>query len=185
MSSKDINATEIAKDWLSVFAPACEKAEVDALVSCILPIGWFRDLLTFSWDLHTRHGTNEIKSYLSGTLEKKQISNVKLDSRPGLQPSQFPIDKDVSGVELAFTFETPKAFGRGTARLVPNKDASPNGPTWKALAVMMMIDNWKGHEELPYESGLFGGHTIAWEDILKDRREAIEKDPYVVIGLSN
>jgi len=180
-SSDNINPAQTAQEWLSYFASACEKANVDDFVASILPNGWFRDMLTFAWDYRTRHGSEEIRSYLSNTLGEKRISNIKLDTRHGLQPVFFPVSEGVQGIELAFTFETPVALGRGAARLLHNETTS-EPLAWKALTVMMMIDDWKGHEEVPYESGLFGGHTIAWEDVLKDRRDAIEEDPYVVIG---
>ena len=46
---------------------------------------------------------------------------------------------------------------------------------------MMMIDDWKGYEELAYGRGIYD-HNLSWEDIQKQRRLEIESDPQVIIG---
>ena len=179
VSDTSVKAKQVAEAWLSSFAGAAEKADVDALVGHILPVGWFRDLLTFTWDLRSRHGTDDIKAYLSPTLEDKKPFNFVIDAQPYLQPSFFPINEGKSGVEFAFKFETSVALGRGGARLVPTDQ---NQSSWKALSVMMMVDSWKGHEEIPFESGIYDGHNLSWEEVQRQRREEIEKDPQVVIS---
>ena len=50
--------------------------------------------------------------------------------------------------------------------------------------MMMMLNEWKGHEEKGCETECPGGHTLAWEDVVKMRREEVEKEPDVVIGES-
>ena len=76
-----------------------------------------------------------------------------------------------SGIEFAFTFETALALGRGYARIVPH---TQNRENWQALVVMMM-DNWKNREELPYESGIYDSHNLSWQEVQRDRRAEIGK----------
>ncbi|KAJ7614510.1 hypothetical protein FB45DRAFT_1110310 [Roridomyces roridus] len=48
------------------------------------------------------------------------------------------------------------------------------------MSVFMMLRDI--HEEAGPEEGIYGGHTLAWEDVARERRERIERDPYVLIG---
>jgi hypothetical protein len=60
----------------------------------------------------------------------------------------------------------------------------PDGASgdWKALSVFMMMDDLKGHEEVGYEDGVYGGHTLGWEDVNRERREKVESNPHVIVG---
>ena len=62
------------------------------------------------------------------------------------------------------------------------KRTRPDGDQWRALSVFMMVSDIKGHEEKCHELGTYNGHTLSWEEVHGARREAIEKDPYVIIG---
>jgi hypothetical protein len=55
---------------------------------------------------------------------------------------------------------------------------------WLANAVFMMLGDIRGHEEAGPEEGVYGGHTLAWSDIVRERRVKIEQDPYVLISMS-
>ena len=55
MSLQDVPAA-----WLSNFAAAAEAGDVAAAVDNILPDGWLRDVLVFTWD--TRSAVN-VKSH--------------------------------------------------------------------------------------------------------------------------
>ena len=39
---QDTITTQVSQVWLSDFATACEKADVDAIVALVLPNGWFQ-----------------------------------------------------------------------------------------------------------------------------------------------
>jgi len=185
VDSLQING-KIAQAWFSSFSKVCETKDVDTLIGLLLPDGWFRDLLTFTWDVRSRHGHEEIKAYLSdSTFAEQKLSDFAIDERPGLRTSSFPSSgKPGFGVEFAFTFETSLAWGRGFVRLLPSSN-SQNGvdesSPWKAQSVMMMVSDWKGHEEQSYESGIYDGHNLSWDEVQKQRRELIESNPQVVI----
>jgi hypothetical protein len=65
----------------------------------------------------------------------------------------------------------------GTSACVPE---SPSA--WKALTVFTMADDLKGQEEVGRETGLYGGHTLSWEEVNAERRANIESDPQVIIS---
>ncbi|KAG6823696.1 hypothetical protein H0H87_000488, partial [Tephrocybe sp. NHM501043] len=97
-----------------------------------------------------------------------------LDDRPGLSPQQS--DFNPAWVASGFTFTTAVAIGQGYFHL--GQDVSG---AWKAQLVFMSVTDLKGHQEAGPEQGLYEGHTRAWIDVHRERRERIEQDPYVVI----
>ena len=191
-------AVDYAERWLASLNTALTSADVDGLLSILEPTAWFRDLLVFTWDIRSSKGHDNIRTYLLDTLPKAHISDVKLDLRDGLKPRFQDIASGMRSVDVAFTFETPKAYGRGNAKVfVPSEGESRNGVVngnavngnaangagaLKAISVMMMLSDWKGHEEMGFETSPPGGHTLAWEDVARQRREEVEKDPAVVIS---
>ncbi|TDL17734.1 FAD/NAD-binding domain-containing protein [Rickenella mellea] len=169
---------EIASAWLAWFSEALTSRNAKLASKLFLPNGWFRDVLIFDWDNRSLQGHAKIESYFSSALSGANIQNVVLDERAGLTPSYFVVTPDLSGVEAAFKFDTPIAYGRGYIRLLP--DHSQPGE-WRALAVYMTADNLKGHEEAGNETGVYDGHTLSWTDIKAERRGEVEADPQVVV----
>ncbi|KZT01059.1 FAD/NAD-P-binding domain-containing protein [Laetiporus sulphureus 93-53] len=168
-----VDLQDVADAWLTKFAVAVFSGDVAATVDCFIPNGWLRDVLIFTWDTRSLEGREKIAAYLQDTLSSAHISNFKLDEKPGLKP-EHALDRAVA---TGFTFETPDRTGRGYAYLVKDDGSSE----WKALSVFMMVEEIKDHEELGPELGVYGGHTLSWEEVNAARRAAIESDPYVVI----
>ncbi|KAI0941996.1 hypothetical protein AcW1_009664 [Taiwanofungus camphoratus] len=164
---------EIAATWLSEFALAVCSGDVAATVALFLPHGWLRDVLVFTWDTRSLEGHEKIASYLSNTLPSAQITNFRLDGQPGLRP-EAALD---TGVATGFTFETEDRRGHGYVYLLSDNSSGK----WKALSVLMMLEDIKGHEELGPEPGVYGGHTLSWEEVNAARRAKIESNPHVVI----
>lgn len=158
MHTDDQYAQAVAAAWLADLAAAVDIASVDGVVACIHPHGWLRDLLTFTWDFRTRHGHDAIRSYLEGTLADAHIFNMKLEESEFGKPHRSDLGPGKPTVEAALTFETPKAHGRGYVRILCGDGVVK--PT--AICLMLMISDWKGHEEASNESGIYGGHTLAW-----------------------
>lgn len=179
MSTSTSDARSPAASWLLAFSDAIAKRDVQALTHSFLPHGWLRDTLVFSWDNRSLEGPKRIAEYLSNSLPNAQIGDIKLDDRPGLAPSFFPASPVLSGIQFAFTFETPSITGRGFTRLLPD---SQGGLGWKALSVYVTVDNIKGHEEMDHELGLYDGHTKSWGEVRAERRARVESDPQVVIS---
>jgi hypothetical protein len=190
-----MDAGRIAHAWFAPFAKNFEAGDAGAALGSFAPDGWLRDALVLTLDSRSLGGHARISDFLSRVLRPGQHSNFALDERPSLGPAPCAIGL-TDGAELAFTFETPSALCRGLARL---KQDGQN-EEWKAASVFLMVDAWKGHEEIGPELGTYEGHTVRpipmpfelqtnsdtcqvpWEDVHQKRREAIEQDPYVVVG---
>ncbi|EJC98971.1 uncharacterized protein FOMMEDRAFT_161183 [Fomitiporia mediterranea MF3/22] len=168
---------ELASSWISAFGEAVSQGNIEALLDCLDPSCWLRDLLIFTPSLETRHGHVAIRVYLQNALCEIQISNFVLDTDPHGKPHASDFGPGTPVIASAFDFETPKALGRGFVRLYYPND----GDTPKAITVMMMLSDWKGHEETANESGVYDGHNLTWGEVYRRRREEIEKKPQVVI----
>ncbi|KAJ6546900.1 FAD/NAD-P-binding domain-containing protein [Mycena capillaripes] len=173
-----VNPSQISSSWLQNFGKSLESLDLDAIVSCIHPDGYFRDILVFSWNNRCLHGHEKLTAYLANALDKAAVKDLNLDSRPGLTPEYGPLtDKlPLCAVSAGFMFSCAVGVGRGYFSLAPTDSGE-----WKALVVMMTLADIRGHEEMEAEEGLYGGHTLAWSDVVNERRRAIETNPHVLI----
>ncbi|KAI0638063.1 FAD/NAD-P-binding domain-containing protein [Trametes polyzona] len=174
-----LNPHLIASTWLNAFASATRNGDAGAFTELFLPKGWLRDLLVFTWDTRSLEGRNKIESYVSNALADAQITDVQLDERKLLAP-QTAFLPPVSGIdiEFGFTFECRNGHGRAHARLLPDHDG-----TFKALTVLLMLYDLRGHEEESVltlrDDGAAPGH-----DLLKDFEDwvhSVETNPHVLI----
>ena len=55
-------------DWLQKFGSALEKGDINAAAGLFEPDGYWRDLVSFTWNLKTCEGRAEIKAMLAATL---------------------------------------------------------------------------------------------------------------------
>ncbi|KAF9013877.1 FAD/NAD-P-binding domain-containing protein [Cyathus striatus] len=170
---------EIATTWLAVFGDALKAKDKDAVAACFLEDGWLRDLLAFTWDNRISHGRERVAQFLDGPLKTTHLSSFELEEKPGLLPEFTRVTPFQEGVASGFRFETDITFCRGYFRLLKEK----NTGEWKALAVLTMADNIKGHEERDHEEWDRHGsdHSIGWPERLATRCEAAEHNPYVLI----
>lgn len=169
----------IVTTWLSRFAYLLEAADVEALAALFLPHGWFRDVLTLTWDFRALRGPAKIATYLQENLQAGTITNVEVDNDPHFLPRMLPQPGDPK-LEGAFHFETLVGRGRGYVQLVQQSDS-----TWQALLVCMTLVDLKGHEEprdpSDWESEANGR---SWGELNAERQNRNETDPYVLISQS-
>ncbi|KAF7359205.1 Flavin-binding monooxygenase [Mycena sanguinolenta] len=176
-----LDPTEIASFWLRSYAAFLTSGDVKGAVSCFQDDGFLRDLLVFTWNNRTLHGHEEITIYLANNFAHASIADFKLETRPGLLPEIDGLNAEMvspvpNTVSAGFTFGCKVGKGQGYFFLVPT-DAGE----WKAISVMMQLADISGHEEWIQEEGAHEGHTLSWTDVNRERRETIEKDPYVLI----
>ncbi|KAJ7486972.1 FAD/NAD-P-binding domain-containing protein [Mycena latifolia] len=170
------NFPAIAEAWLQTFGAALATGDVPGVASCFTPDGWLRDILVFTWNNRTLRGRARVAEYLTDTLSAAPITSVNLDTRTHLTPEFRHITHAASGVSSGFKFDTAVGPGAGYFSLVEDSEGA-----WKALIVLMTLADIRGHEEAGPERGVYARHTIAWQDVHRERREAIERNPQVII----
>ncbi|KLO16763.1 dimethylaniline monooxygenase [Schizopora paradoxa] len=176
------NIRGVAQDWLDSFRLAVYSGDADAFVNCMAADGWFRDLLTFSWEFKTMKGRDATKAYLCQELASAKISNIDFDDENPPSIGHFGPRRRL--VDVGFTFETPRAYGQGYVRINFPVNSSVDGPDdgdRKAFGLLLMLKDWKGYEESKYESGISDREALYWEEIEKKRRNEIEEDPSALI----
>ncbi|KAJ7195363.1 dimethylaniline monooxygenase [Mycena pura] len=167
------NCPEVASTWLAGFRAFIERSDAAGAAACFHVSAYLRDILVFTWSNRTLQGNAKITAYLADNLAKAAITDVKLDHRMHLSPSFMHM---AGCVVSGFTFETAVGPGQGYFFL----KAGSSGE-WKALSVFMTLADIRGHEESGPEQGTYGGHTLAWVDVDRERRLKIEQDPHVLI----
>jgi putative flavoprotein involved in K+ transport len=158
------------QQWLSDFGSAVSRGDFGVATSMFGDDSYWRDLVSFTWNLKTAEGPPQIQAMLEATM-------------PNAKPSTFAIQgegSETGGVtEGWFTFETATGRGRGHLRLI-------GGKAWTLLTTLQEL---KGFEEKKREQRIKGVE----HGVLKDRKSWLEarqeeertlgfqKQPYVVV----
>src|SRR5690554_1398690 len=124
----DRSPTQQATIWLHSFSEALACGDVAAASSLFLDECYWRDLLTFTWNIRTMEGRNAIEAMLSATLARTE---------PSVWQISGEATRDGDTVEAWFTFETDVARGEGILRL---KDG-------RCRTIFTAMRELKGHEE--------------------------------------
>lgn len=147
-----VTPTQRASNWLSAFAAALAKGDVPTAVALFDSECYWRDLVTFTWNIKTLESQDDIAEMLKSTLAKVQPGNWQVDGEA----------TEANGVtEAWFTFETNVARGRGLLRLRGDK-------CWTLLTTMTEL---KGHEEPKGEKRAMG----AEHGVIRERKTWLER----------
>ncbi|WP_295313081.1 NAD(P)/FAD-dependent oxidoreductase [Roseobacter sp.] len=157
---------------LEVFGGALAAGDTDKAVACFTDDCYWRDLVSFTWNIKTMEGRDAVRDML-----ESQLSHVKPSA---WAPDENELVDHADGLTTAWiTFETGVSRGYGQVRL-------RDGKIWTLLTSMTEL---KGYEEpLGFERPLgarhgAGKHRTTW----KEEREAEEaelgysKQPHTVI----
>ena len=162
------------EQWINNFDKALGSGDIPAAVALFDDDCYWRDFLTFTWNLDTSEGPDAIRAMLDSTLS-------------GTRPSNWQLEGDASSAdgitEGWITFETATSRGRGHVRLKGDK-------CWTLLTTMLEL---KGHEEkndkhgtreMGVEHGSFPGRKNWLENKQQEERElGYDTQPYcLVIG---
>ncbi|MFK7744723.1 MAG: NAD(P)/FAD-dependent oxidoreductase [Roseobacter sp.] len=168
----DTSTNDQTTEFLDRFGRALEQGDVEAAVAMFQADSYWRDLVSFTWNIRTMEGKDQVKDMLETQLATVKPSHWKI--------ADGEVATEDGGITTAWiTFETEVARGYGLIRL---KD----GLIWTLLTTMVEL---KGHEEpLGYERPLgakhgAGKHRKSWaEEIEQERAEmGYSKQPYTVI----
>ena len=165
-----VTPTAAVTGWLKRFGGRLVAGDADGAVKLFGDDCYWRDLVSFTWNIKTMEGRSQIAAMLNAMLAR-------------VKPANWAIEGEASEgnglVEAWITFETAVARGRGHLRL-------KNGKAWTLLTTMVEL---KGHEEPSgtrrakgAEHGAFEGHrTWAERRAEEEARLGYEDQPYVVI----
>ena len=170
MTDLSTHPAQRASAWLADFGTALERDDIDTAVALFEADGYWRDLVSFTWNIRTQEGPEAIRAMLEARLAETR-------------PAGFVVEGEATEaggvVEAWFTFETAVARGRGHLRL-------RDGKAWTLLTTMTEL---KGFEEATGERRAKGAEHGArpgrksWLEQRQDEaaRLGFEEQPYVVI----
>ena len=170
MTDLSTHPTQAASAWLADFNSAMESQDIDAAVALFGADAYWRDLVTFTWNICTQESPAEIRAMLQARLADVKPGHFALEGTP----------TEAGGViDAWFTFETALARGRGHLRL-------QNGKAWTLLTTMTEL---KGYEEKKgahrikgAEHGVHPGRKT-WAELRDEEQRTLgfSEQPYVLI----
>ena len=168
----DTTATGKVAAFLGAFGGALEAGDIDKVTAMFEDECYWRDLVTFTWNIKTMEGKAEVADMLRHQLAATKPTN--------WQVAEGEEATEEGGIITAWiSFETNVARGYGLIRL-------RNGKIWTLLTTMVEL---KGYEEpVGYDRPLgakhgVGKHRTTWlEEREAEARElGYTRQPYVVI----
>ncbi len=162
--------TQRVTAWLDRFGAALAKSDIESAASMFEEDSYWRDLVSFTWNIKTAEGREPIRAMLKATAAQTKPANWQIEGEA----------TEAGGVtEGWFTFETGVARGKGLVRLKGDK-------CWTLLTSMVEL---KGFEE-PHgatrprgvEHGVHPGRKTWAEERAQEQAElGYTTQPYVVI----
>ncbi|WP_299855251.1 NAD(P)/FAD-dependent oxidoreductase [uncultured Roseobacter sp.] len=168
----DTTTNDQVTDFLDRFGAALEAGDIDAAAALFQTDCYWRDLVTFTWNIKTMEGQGQVRDMLGAQLSATKPTAWRI--------AEGEVATEDGGIITAWiSFETAVARGYGLVRL-------KEGLIWTLLTTMVEL---KGHEEpLGYERPLgakhgAGKHRLTWaEELEKERAElGYKTQPYTVI----
>ncbi len=163
--------TETAQAWLTKLETTIAKGDHAGAAAMFGAGGYWRDLVSMTWNIKTMEGADEVKAMLDACAG-------------ATRPSNFTVEGEASEggglTEAWFTFETATARGRGHVRI------QADGTAWTLLTTMVEL---KGHEEKKgptrargVEHGVVPGRrNWAQERAAEAAELGVSRQPYCVI----
>src|SRR5712691_613676 len=104
MSDRSSSPTQQVSEWLSRFGAALDRQDWSAAADLFGNECYWRDLISFTWNIKTLQGKDEIQAMLAATVS-------------GVQPGRWQIEGEATEEDGAtagwFTFQTAVARGKG------------------------------------------------------------------------
>lgn len=168
-------------EWLARFGGALTHLDETSLASLLIPEADWRDIVSFTWDLQTTTGREQIVESLLAAQRQTKAQDFAL--AVGRTAPRQVLRAGDHVVEGFFTFETAVGHGLGVVRLHVEND----GTATRARTVLTTLQELAGHEPLcgarrPHGtdySQTFGGQN--WLDLREEELRYEDRSPEVVI----
>ena len=168
----DLNATEIANQWFSRFAPLVQSGDPTNIVDLLADDSFWRDALAITWDFRTFRGPASIKHFLEHRLKVANLTAFDLESATLVQ-----LPPAIAWIQGIFTFQVgPFGLGSGVFRLIPTPDGQ-----WRAYTVYTSLSGLKDYPEMAGEHRNPLPNHGKWLEQREREVEFADTEPYVVV----
>ena len=164
--------SEQVSQWLDQFGAALERRDIDGIVALFDADCYWRDLVSFTWNIRTQEGPEAIRQMLQARLA---------DTRPSHFEREGEATEADGVIDGWFTFDTAVARGRGHLRL-------RNGKAWTLLTTMVELKGFEEPSGTRRAKGAEHGahkHRKTWLDRRREEAETLgfsEQPDVVIIG---
>lgn len=165
-----LTPTQRASAWLSRFGEALEKGNAAGAAELFATEGFWRDFISFTWNIKTFEGRAAIAAALGATIGTARPSNWRIEGEAS----------EADGVTEAWiTFETAVARGKGHLRLKGDL-------CWTLLTTMTELKGYEERAGATREKGIEHGAFRARKNWLQRKNEGeaalgATEQPYCVI----
>ncbi|MDN5792958.1 MAG: NAD(P)/FAD-dependent oxidoreductase [Brevibacterium aurantiacum] len=126
-----LTADDIATEWLNEFESALRARDVEAAVGLFATASYWRDLVSFTWNLNTVENHDGVRDLLTVNADRVAPSDFELSD---------PATTADGVTEAWFTFATSVGRGKGLVRLIDEDGA-------KAWTMLTSLQELTGYEE--------------------------------------
>jgi putative flavoprotein involved in K+ transport len=162
--------TQAIQGWLDAFGAACTEGRFKDAAVMFGDDSYWRDLVSFTWNLKTAEGPAQIQAMLEATMPSAKSSNWTIQGE----------GSEADGVtEAWFTFETGTGRGRGQLRLI-------GGKAWTLLTTLQELKGFEEKRGANRPKGVEHGAHVGRQTWAEARDEeartlGFSKQPYVVV----
>ncbi|KAL4795205.1 flavin-binding monooxygenase [Aspergillus venezuelensis] len=143
INPNQLDATKIAQEWLTSFSAtlsATPSNKTNLESHFVEKESWFRDFVSFSWDIACHNGSEAISTYLASSTSG--FSDAELDKSGSLLQPHLADLGGMRFIQAGFGFKTNFGKGRGVLRL-----ANVGKEEWKAWTVFTVLEELDGQKE--------------------------------------
>ena len=168
----DVTPPARAQAFLDRFGEALEKPDIEAAVAMFAEDSYWRDLVSFTWNIKTVEGRDQIRDMLAHCLATVKPRDWRVSEKE-------PATEAGGVLEAWFTFETEVARGYGLVRI-------RDGLIWTLLTTMVELKGFEEKAGFTRPLGAKHGVNVGGKSWKETREEelatlGITKQPYVVI----
>jgi cation diffusion facilitator CzcD-associated flavoprotein CzcO len=177
-----IDPQEASENWLGRFERALAAGDPKKVVGLFVDDSHWRDLVAFTWHLHTVSGHAAIEKRLVENMTRVAARNFQVS--PKRKEPRRVVRAGTDCIEAIIDFQTSAGRGAGILRLVPDPKGTGELKAWVLLTTLEEI---RGHEERIGKrrprgdewSGGFGGEN--WLDARQRTIAYEDREPAVVV----
>ncbi|MGM7666722.1 flavin-containing monooxygenase [Microbacterium sp. A93] len=174
-ASVDRQAADVAEDWLKAFEGLVAEGGSTSFGEVFTDDGWWRDVLTFTWDFRSCHAAEAVGELIAAAREQGAGG---FELAPSAEPAY---GEDGSTMMVLFALRTRHGRGTGVAHLA----STPAG--WRAATIFTQLDELTGLEETTGRRRPHGGAHGAgraarnWLEERTRTRDFTDTDPEVMV----
>lgn len=185
--SRSLGARDLFDAWLKELAAAVDAHDSRTFASLFVEDGYWRDILSFSWERPTFCGRHEIAGGFAATIAGAGAHSLRIAT--GRTPPRFARRSGRNVIEAWFEFDLDVGTGTGFARLLYDADADESGSPARPRAWLLLttLQALRGFEEKVGARRPSGEHfskiesPVSWAQQRAHEMAFADHDPEVLI----